>query len=281
VRLETGSINRAQYQIAVLFDPARSWDFANPQRAWNHKLYLEGGPNCGISYQEGTTRGVLIGKVLGKGFATMSSVLEITGSNCNMVTQAETLMMVKEHLIETYGVVRYTFSVGGSGASIVQHWIANAYPGIYDGLIVEASFPDGWTEMMNSEDCISLVDYWTTPSRWGTGVAWTPTDQTRWRTATRLPAASFTGSGRCLHPRTTGQVPSAAVYNAQTNPSGVRGTLWDYSLSQLGRRPAPSWGPSNGLSAMGLRTAHWIPSASNMGWRHCWTGKSRRSSSWT
>ena len=245
VRLETGSINRAQYQIAVLFDPARSWDFASPQRPWNHKLYVEGGPNCGISYQEGSTRGVLIGKVLGKGFATMSSVLEITGSNCNMVTQAETLMMVKEHVIETYGVVRYTFSIGGSGASIVQHWVANAYPGIYDGLIVEASFPDGWTEMMNTEDCISLVDYWTTPSRWGTGVAWTPTDQTAVENGDAPSSCvAFTVFRSLFTPADeTGQVPSAAVYNAQTNPSGVRGTLWDYSLSQLGRRPAHSWGP--------------------------------------
>src|SRR5207237_8028668 len=41
----------------------------------------------------------------------------------------------------------------------------------------------------------------------------------------------------------TGQVPAATAYNPQTNPSGVRGTLWDYGLSQLGRRPSASWGP--------------------------------------
>ena len=33
VRLETGSSNRAQYQIAVLFDPKQGWDFADPQPA--------------------------------------------------------------------------------------------------------------------------------------------------------------------------------------------------------------------------------------------------------
>jgi len=245
VRLETGSSNRAQYQIAVLFDPKQGWDFADPQPAWNHKLFLLGGPNCGISYQEGAAPGVLVGKVLGKGFATMASALEVTGNNCNMVTQAETLMMVKEHLIESYGVVRYTFSIGGSGASIVQHWIANAYPGIYDGLIVVASFPDAWTEMMNTEDCISLVDYWTTPSRWGTGVAWAPTDQSAVENGD-VPSScvAFTLFRTLFTPADdTGQVPAATAYNPQTNPSGVRGTLWDYGLSQLGRRPSASWGP--------------------------------------
>src|SRR5438132_14294614 len=80
VRLETGSSNRAQYQIAVLFDPKQGWDFADPQPAWNHKLFLLGGPNCGISYQEGAAPGVLVGKVLGKVFATRASSMEVTGN---------------------------------------------------------------------------------------------------------------------------------------------------------------------------------------------------------
>jgi len=57
----------------------------------------------------------------------------VTGNNCNLVTQAETLMMVKEHFIETYGLVRYTMSIGGSGASIVQQWTANAFPASMTG----------------------------------------------------------------------------------------------------------------------------------------------------
>ena len=248
VRVETGSVDRGQYQIAVLYDPARPWDIGYPQTGWNRKLFLIGGAGCGISYQEGAAPGVLYGKVLGRGFAAMSNALEATGNNCNMVVQAESLMMAKEHFIEAYGLVRYTLSIGGSGASIVQHWIANAYPGIYDGLIVEASFPDAWTALETAEDCISLVDYWTNPTRWAPGVAWSPVDQSfvengdaasscaAWA-APPLFKGSFTTADE------TGQVPASDVYNPQTNPNGVRGTLWDYSVAQLGRRPPAVWGP--------------------------------------
>jgi hypothetical protein len=66
VRLETGSVDRGQYQIAVLYDPAKPWDIGYPQAGWNRKLFLIGGPGCGISYQEGAAPGVLYGKVLGR-----------------------------------------------------------------------------------------------------------------------------------------------------------------------------------------------------------------------
>ena len=35
VRVETGSVDRGQYQIAVLYDPSKPWDFGNPQVGWN------------------------------------------------------------------------------------------------------------------------------------------------------------------------------------------------------------------------------------------------------
>ena len=246
VRVETGSTDRGQYQIAVLFDPTRPWDYRNPQRGWNRKLFLIGGASCGISYQEGAAPGVLYGKVLSRGFATMSTALEVTGNNCNLVLQAESLMMAKEHLIEAYGLVRYTFSIGGSGASIVQQWTANAYPGIYDGLIVEASFPDAWTELINTEDCISLVDYWTDPTRWAAGIAWTPIDMVAVENGdapSGCAAFAETFKGNFTPADETGQVPAGEVYDPQLNPGGVRGTIWDYSVSQLGRRPAKAWGP--------------------------------------
>jgi hypothetical protein len=246
VRLETGSVDRGQYQIAVLFDPSKPWDFANPQSGWNRKLFLLGGAGCGISYQEGAAPGVLYGKVLGRGFAAMSTDLEATGNNCNMVVQAESLAMAKEHFIEAYGPVRYTYSIGGSGASIVQHWIANAYPGIYDGLVVEASFPDAWTVMENTDDCISLVNYWTDPTRWAPGVVWSPADQSSVENgdAPSSCAAFDAGFNGLFTPADeTGQVPASEVYDPQTNPNGVRGTLWDYSVAQLGRRPPEAWGP--------------------------------------
>ena len=35
----------------------------------------------------------------GRGFATMSTALEVTGNNCNLVVQAESLLMAKERFI--------------------------------------------------------------------------------------------------------------------------------------------------------------------------------------
>ena len=78
VRQETGSVDRGQYQIAVLYDPSKPWDLGNPEGGWNRKLFLVGGAGCGISYQEGAAPGVLYGKVLARGFATLSTALEAT-----------------------------------------------------------------------------------------------------------------------------------------------------------------------------------------------------------
>ena len=245
VRVETGSVNRAQYQIAVLFDPDKPWTLARPQTAWNRKLFLVGGPNCGVSYQEGSAPGALYGKILGRGFATLSHTLVATGNNCNLVTQAESLSMTKEHFIERYGVVRYSMSIGGSGASLVQQWIANAYPGLYDGLIVEASFPDAWTELINTNDCISVLDYWNDPTRWAPGVTWGPAEQSAVASGD-MPTSCLTFKAAFESLFTpadeTGQVPPGQVYDAQTHRAGVRGTIWDYSVAQLGRRPASAWG---------------------------------------
>jgi hypothetical protein len=247
VRLETGSVDRASTRSRSCTTRPSPGISGIRKAGWNRKLFLIGGAGCGISIRR-ERAWLLYGKVLGRGFAAMSTDLESTGNNCNMVVQAESLMMAKEHFIEAYGLVRYTFSIGGSGASIVQHWIANAYPGIYDGLIVEASFPDAWTALETAEDCISLVDYWTNPTRWAPGVTWSPADQSfvengdaasscaAWA-APPLFKGSFTPADE------TGQVPAGDVYDPQTNPKGVRGTLWDYSVAQLGRRPQTAWSP--------------------------------------
>src|SRR5205085_9068647 len=50
----------------------------------------------------------------------------------------------------------------------------------------------------------------------------------------------------------TGQIPAADVYATGTLPAGVRGTIWDYSVAQLGRRPASVWGPNEKSIAMGF-----------------------------
>ena len=75
----------------------------------------------------------------------MSTALDNAGHNCNLVTEAESLVMAKEHLVDHYGTLRYTIGTGCSGGSLVQQQVANAYPGIYQGILPQCSFQDAWS----------------------------------------------------------------------------------------------------------------------------------------
>ena len=62
--------------------------------------------------------------------------------NNNELLAAETIMMVREHIIETYGEIRYTMSDGGSGGSMMQTAPASVMPGLLNGLMTTISYPD-------------------------------------------------------------------------------------------------------------------------------------------
>ena len=70
-------------------------------------------------------------------------------------------MMVKEHLIEAYGLVRYVMGSGCSGGAIQQHSIGDQYPGLVDGFLPVCSYPDTWSLAVNSHDCQLLTPYFT------------------------------------------------------------------------------------------------------------------------
>ena len=113
---------------------------------------------------------------LGRGFAVMSTALDNNGHNCNLVVQAESLMMAKERLVERYGDLRYTIGTGCSGGSIVQQQVANAYPAaVYDGLVITCAYPDSVLAGAQFADYHLLRIYFEDNSRWGPGVVWTPT----------------------------------------------------------------------------------------------------------
>ena len=145
VRTETGYQDRDQYRIAVLYDPAKDWKAWAPQDGWNHKLLIKHGASCGIERQAGQAPDVQDDAALSRGFAVMSTALNNAGHNCNIVTQAESMVMAKERLVEQYGEIRYTIGTGCSGGSLTQQQVANAYPGIYQGVLPQCSFPDAWS----------------------------------------------------------------------------------------------------------------------------------------
>ncbi|MYD72118.1 MAG: hypothetical protein F4W89_15455 [Acidobacteria bacterium] len=147
VRIETGTINRAVYQIAMLHAPGAgdaAPDAWTPSPGWNRRLIYTFGGGCvrGWYRQGATTGGVTDDVMLRQGYAVASASLNVYGNNCNDLLAAETMMMVKERFIEAYGLPRYTIGWGCSGGSYQNHQIADNYPGLLDGIIPGCSFPD-------------------------------------------------------------------------------------------------------------------------------------------
>lgn len=147
VRVETGTVNRAIYEIAMLHDPEGGSRFLDPwtrSANWNEKLvYTHGGGCRGGWYQQGTgTGGVMRRGLFEMGYALTSASLNVFGQNCNDLLASETHIMVKERFIEHYGEPIYTIATGGSGGSYQSHQTADNYPGVFDGIIVSSSFPD-------------------------------------------------------------------------------------------------------------------------------------------
>jgi len=155
--------------------------------------------------------------------------------------------MAKQHLIDHYGTLRFTIGTGCSGGSLVQQQVANAYPGIYQGIMPQCSFPDAWSTGQQLADYHLTRGYFESPRRWGTGIVWTPDqiaaveghpnhgnaiifDTVYWNSLAN-PSNDCAG------------VPASDVYNAQSNPSGVRCTLADYMINVFGPRTPDEWGP--------------------------------------
>jgi len=137
VRRETGTINRAVYEIAVLADPsAQTLSPWSPPAAWNGRLVYTFGGGCMAGFLQGRESGGVMSDLhLSHGYAVASSSLNVNNNNCNDVLSAETMMMVKERFIETFGVPRHTIGWGGSGGAMQQYEIAQNYPGLLDGII--------------------------------------------------------------------------------------------------------------------------------------------------
>jgi hypothetical protein len=80
--------------------------------------------------------------------------------NSNRVLNAETLMMMKEHIVDTYGEIAYTVGNGCSGGSIQQNTAASIYPGLLDGIQPACDYPDSISTAMEVGDCVLLVNFY-------------------------------------------------------------------------------------------------------------------------
>jgi hypothetical protein len=237
VRLETGYIDRDQYAIAALFDPSKPWKATAPQPQFNRRLVITHGFSCDTEYMTGAAPSVLVPEVLAGGFIVMSNALDHAGHNCNLLTQAESLVMTKEYAIDHYGPVKWTIGSGCSGGSLAQQQVANAYPGVYQGISPQCSFPDAWSSAMQYEEYFFGLQYLQNPGRWDPGVVYDPAAISAFFdhpnvanpiTFTNVIPNSGDPSRSCPG------VPDDQVYDAQTNPDGVRCTLQDYMVNAFG-----------------------------------------------
>ena len=276
VRREDGFQDRDRYTIITLFRPGRQWRPWNAQDQWNEKVVVTHGGNCGAAYTPGSPRlddysGTIpeapgyeqsYVAALGKGFAVLSTALNNTGHNCNLPIQAESMMMAKERLVEQYGPIRYTIGTGCSGGSIAQHTIANAYPGIYQGLVTSCSYPDTLTAGAQFADYHLLRRYFEDPSRWEDGVAWSENQmaEVEGHLSHMNAVAADEGLFReainpeSACPGTQDPVPGDAStrFDSATNPGGVRCSILDMMVTTLGVRPESDWSATEQAAGHGF-----------------------------
>ncbi|MEJ8839735.1 DUF6351 family protein [Ramlibacter sp. AN1133] len=166
VRLERGTINRGIYDIAVLFDPAKPWTVQAPQAGWNGKVYYSFGSSTGQPRRQvrTTVNWTTLEEQLKRGYLVAQNSMTDSSRNSNRVLMAETTMMMKEHIIESYGRVKYTLGTGCSGGSINSNMNLSIMPGTLDGVITTCTYPDSETTSMEVGDCSLLVEAYQKPA---------------------------------------------------------------------------------------------------------------------
>jgi hypothetical protein len=252
VRTETGTLNRAVYQVTSL-DPAPDPSGASLDAgAWNGRLVYRFGGGCGVSFTQGFS---LLDapslELLEEGYVMATATFNTFQVLCNDVISAETVSMVKEHVVETFGEPVHTIGEGGSGGAIQQLLIAQDYPGLLDGIAPTVPFPDALSISGGVYDCTLLTDWYATPAGAGltaeqraavnghalasTCELWDSTfasgiDPSR---GCLTDFSAFGGGGAV--PFAT--IPPGQVYDPVTNPDGWRCTVWESNVAVTGRDP--------------------------------------------
>ena len=262
VRLETGTVNRAIYQVAMLHDPLTASEPDPWLRAlgWNGRLiYTFGGGCVNGWYRQGSrTGGVVDDVMLRQGYAVASSTLNVFGNNCNDLLAAETMMMVKERFIESYGAPQFTIGWGCSGGSYQNHQIADNYPGLLDGIIPGCSFPDvisGTIPFVTDARLLSryfqetaTIPFTAEEQRSVAGFLVLNTMPNVARNAGRITVDEFCPDVLLKSLR----------YDSQTNPGDARCDVYDHAVTVFGRdpetgfarRPLDNVGVQYGLQAL-------------------------------
>jgi hypothetical protein len=241
VRSEHGAMDRGLYDVSVLASPAAAWAPWASQTGWNHKVLYQFGGGTAPWHTNGAPQDdvTALGLALSRGFMVANNNLNIRGDDANDVVSAEALMMLKEHIAETYGSIRYTMGAGCSGGSIQQYVIAADYPGLLDGIQPNCSFQDSWTTANEVTDC-HLLRHFFTPASGFSAAQQNAVMGTLDTSVCLFWDLSFAPVGipsRAVNCNLSG-ADAAVVYNPVTNPGGVRCDVQDYQSAIWGFRPS-------------------------------------------
>ncbi len=275
VRVERGTIDRGIFDVAVLFNPNQDWKPYAPQAGWNGKVVYTFGASTGQPRRQFRSEQSWVDdNALSRGFMVVDNSMTDSLFNSNRVYNAEALMMMKEHIIETYGEIRYTIGNGCSGGSIQQVTAASIFPGLLDGIQPTCTYPDSETTGMEVSDCVLLVNYFNSTSFAGmtTGLTqaqinakkaaiaghldqsacwgWNNTFGSNNKPGQFVPSIVFNAAGAAAPigaPRNNCQLLPSQVYDPLTNLTGPRCGSWDNAIS--------IWGPALGTANRGRSTA--------------------------
>ncbi|MCW5968592.1 MAG: hypothetical protein KIT57_08765 [Blastocatellales bacterium] len=238
VRVDSGTINRSIYRIAILDDPQPTegnggW---KPGAGWNRKLAVGFGGGAGTQYNQGVNQATnaLNHTYLSRGFAFMISTELVNQQHGNAVLQGEALMMLKEYFIERVGAPKWTVGHGGSGGAIQQLVITQIFPGLLDGLQPTLSYPDS---SLHTADCGLLQTFWR------------KSDPAVWTDAKKMAVEGFT-KGTCAawersfvpvltatNARGCALNDASRIYHPVNNPKGARCTMQEMRANIYGRDP--------------------------------------------
>jgi uncharacterized tannase-like protein DUF6351 len=277
VRVETGTMNRGIYQNAILHDPTSDPPPTpfSPPKGWNRRLIAQHGSGCPSGwYIQGGREGVNIldSPRLAEGYALFINTLNHPTNSCNAFLAGETTMMGKEHFIETFGVPVYTISTGNSGGAYTSLQVADAFPGLIDGVSIGATFPDALSIALAGLDGHLLMHYFSA------------TNPTGFTDAQKVAVSGYEGMKALIDAANQAQrtdpvpdradipgyqsarwneaVPAALRYHPLNNPKGARPTIFDAARNVYGvnpatgaaRRPFDNVGVQYGLGALNAGT---------------------------
>ena len=172
VRVERGTMNRGIYDLAVLINPAQPWTAVAPQAAWNGKVYYTFGASTGQPRRQvrPATNWTGAEEQLKRGYLVATNSLTDSARNSNRVLMSETVMMMKEHITDSYGPIKFTLGTGCSGGSINSNMNASINPGLLDGVVTSCTYPDSETTTLEVNDCVMLIEAYQKP---GLQTLWT------------------------------------------------------------------------------------------------------------